>query len=331
MSEKQRRNIAPVSRYWNLGMLMSLSGRRGIFPFYHLASDHHLPHIRHIYNYRDINGFESDLENLLKYYEPLSMSEYLNMENRPRGKRFMVLSFDDGLAECYHPVVPILQSKGVPALFLLNNRFIDNRGLFFRYKASLLINRVTEDRKAMERAAEFLIIPEEQVVRALLMVNYRQQSLLDALAPVVELDFQRYLEEKPVYLTGAQVEEMMGMGFEIGSHSDDHADFSMLEHREIIDRVTGSLKDLKERFGEDVTPYFSFPFTTHGLSSMVVHELLDNGHSGALLGTAGLKITGRKDYIQRIPMEALDMPAMDTLKAEYLYYILKKPLGKNRI
>ena len=49
----------------------------------------------------------------------------------------------------------------------------------------------------------------------------------------------------------------------------------------------------------------------------------------ALLGTAGLKKTGRKGFIQRIPIEALDLPAGDALKAEFFYYLLKKPLGKN--
>lgn len=330
MSGKNRRRIAPVSRYVGLETLIGMSGRRDIFPFYHLISDKPLPHIRHMYSYRDIRGFETDLEYMLKYFEPIGMSEYLRMVNRPRGKRFMVLSFDDGLAECYDHIVPVLKRKGVPALFLLNNRFIDNHDLFYRYKASLLVERVTGNRAALESVAEFLAVPEEQVVRALMMVNYRQRSLLDALAPVAEVDFRRYLDENPVYLDSAQIREMVDQGFGIGGHSDDHADFSLLEPGEIREQVAASLDDLEERFGS-VTRYFSFPFTTSGIPAMVIHGLLDNGTADALLGTGGLKITGRKEYIQRIPMEALGLPAMDTLKAEYLYYILKKPLGKNRI
>jgi peptidoglycan/xylan/chitin deacetylase (PgdA/CDA1 family) len=331
MSEKPRRNIAPYSRLLNLDVLIRLAGRKVIFPFYHLASDRLLPHIRHIYPYPGTTDFESDLDAMLKVFEPVSLTDYLRKGDGSIKKARMVLSFDDGLAECYHHVIPILLRKGIPALFLLNNRFIDNREMFFRYKASLLIDRVLEDREALLKVAEFLVIPEEQVVRALLMVNFRQRALLDSLAPVAAIDFGHYLEKCPVYLTSSQVREMMDLGFEIGGHSDDHADFSILTRHEILEKITGSLKDLEERFGKSAARYFSFPFTTAGIPEVMIHEILDGGHALALLGTAGLKITGRKEYIQRIPMEPLGMPAMDTLKAEYLYYILKKPLGKNRI
>jgi hypothetical protein len=61
----------------------------------------------------------------------------------------------------------------------------------------------------------------------------------------------------------------------------------------------------------------------------VINSLLDKGTATALLGTAGLKRTGRRDYIQRIPMEGSAASALETLQTEYLYYLLKKPIGKN--
>jgi hypothetical protein len=98
----------------------------------------------------------------------------------------------------------------------------------------------------------------------------------------------------------------------------------------MVTQVSSSIKDLQKRFDIE-TAYFSFPFTSDGIPFRVIDKLLDEGSATALLGTAGLKRTGRRAFIQRIPMETYSSPAMDTLKAEYLYYLLKRPLGKNRL
>jgi len=191
-----------------------------------VVSDYHLPHIRHLYRYRRIQEFEHDLDEMLKWFEPVSFEEYLKSEGN--GKRRMVLSFDDGLAECHEIIAPLLLRKGIPAVFFLNNHFIDNRGLFFRYKASLIIDEILSDCKSKEKASEFLVIPKEQVVKAIRMVNFSQQALLDELARKVEVDFVDYMREDPVYLNSQQVEELVKWGFEIGGHSPDHSDFSSL-------------------------------------------------------------------------------------------------------
>ena len=97
-------------------------------------------------------------------------------------RKQMVLSFDDGLVECHQVIAPLLMTKGVPATFFLNNHFIDNRDLFFRYKASLIIDQVISECKTREKAAEYLAIPEQQVPEAIRMIKFGQQVLLDELA-----------------------------------------------------------------------------------------------------------------------------------------------------
>jgi peptidoglycan/xylan/chitin deacetylase (PgdA/CDA1 family) len=330
MSDRSRRIISPFARHLNLKLLIRASGQPVIFPFYHVVSDRQLPHLKHLYRHRDIRGFEADLDDLLRLFEPASLTDYLKEATPGKKRGTMVLSFDDGLAECYHHIAPMLKRKGVPALFFLNNRFIDNREIFFRYKASILVDRALEDQSAKTRMAAFLEIPELQVADALLMVNYRQQAILEALAQQVEVDFGQYLADTPVYLTSPQVKELIHWGFEIGGHGADHADFSMLSGEEILEQVRGSLGDLKQRFGESLPGFFSFPFTSHGIPGEVISALLEGKIAAALLGTAGLKRTRRHNYIERIPMETLGMPALETLKAEYLYYLLKEPLGRNR-
>jgi peptidoglycan/xylan/chitin deacetylase (PgdA/CDA1 family) len=294
------------------------------------VSPESLPHISHLYRVLKPAEFEKDLDQLLATYEPLSLGEYLVGGSHLKGRRAMVLSFDDGLKGCYDYMAPLLKKKGVPACFFLNNRFIDNRGLFYRYKASLLIHRTIQDCRVREQLAEYLKIPKDQVEASLRMIGWEQRELLDTLAVLAEFDYPSYQRAKPVYMSKREIRKLLEWGFEVGGHSSDHMKFSHLDQDQMVTQVRSSIKDLQKRF-DIKTAYFSFPFTSDGVPFRVIDRLLEEGSATALLGTAGLKRTGRRAYIQRIPMEAYSSTALETLKAEHLYYLLKRPLGKNRL
>jgi peptidoglycan/xylan/chitin deacetylase (PgdA/CDA1 family) len=274
--------------------------------------------------------FERDLDHLLQWFEPVSMGDFLERPAEKKGRRTMVLTFDDGLKECHQYISPILLRRGIPATFFLNNQFIDNRGLFYRYKASLLVDRVRGDISLMQRAAAFLKIPENRLEESVLMIGYAQRALLDKLAGELELDFSAYLQSSPVYMDSSEIKEMLGWGFEIGGHSTNHLEFSSLDPAEMILQVRSSLDDLRKRFGTS-RGYFSFPFTSDGVPETVIDTLLDGKIADALLGSAGLKRTGKRAYIQRVPMEQFEAPALRVLKAEYLYYLFKRVAGRDRL
>lgn len=129
-------------------------------------------------------------------------------------------------------------------------------------------------------------------------------------------------------MTTAQVKELLKWGFHLGGHGLDHPEFYRMKEREIVSQVSNSTRDLQERFG--IRPVcFAFPFTSDGIPEKVIDQLLDDGVADVLFGTAGLKRTGRDRFIQRIPMESLNRPALQVLRTEYLYYLLKAPLGQN--
>ena len=325
------RKILSVPAGWMpLQSMIALSGQATIFPFYHVVSDRPLPHIRHLYPFRDPDRFGSDLESMLRLFEPVQLEDYLDGTVQGGRRPRMVLTFDDGLAECHSVIAPLLKKKGIPAIFFLNNRFIDNRDLFFRYRASILMDRVSSDREACRKAAEFLVVPEDQVIRALRMVAGPRIPLLDPLASELGLDFQRYMEKQPVYMTTAQIRDLLGWGFAIGGHGAEHEEFTSMEKDEMVRQVRESVEDLRARFGIS-TAWFSFPFTSKGVPGSVIRDLLEGNVAGALFGTAGLKETGLRRFIQRIPMESMPGSAMSRLKTEYLYYLLKMPLGRNRL
>ena len=330
MKEGIRNILTTMARPMNLDRLITWSGQDSFFPFYHTVSPEALPHVSHLYRVIKLASFENDLEQLLLRFEPVSLEDYLENRGVKKGRRRMVLTFDDGLKECYDIIAPMLIKKGIPATFFLNNRFIDNKGLFYRYKASLLVRQVRDDCRAKEKVADFLKIDKEQVEASIKMIAWDQRALLDVLAGEAELDYASYLRTRPVYLSSGEIKKLLYWGFEVGGHSSDHMDFSGLDPDQMIEQVRSSIKDLQKRFGIH-TAYFSFPFTSDGVPRKVVDTLLDQGSATALLGTAGLKRTGKHEYIQRTPMEQYNTPALETLKTEYFYYLLKMPLGRNRL
>ena len=333
MRKKIQNSLLSVANSIPIENLIKWSGYSSVFPFYHTVSDRFLPHIAYLYRVRKSSDFERDLDQMLRWFEPVGLSEYLEHAGEKKagsGKRQMVLTFDDGLKECYGVIAPILKRKGIPAVFFLNNRFIDNKTLFFRYKASLLIHQAREDCRVREGISEFLKIPQEQIERSILMIDYSRRALLDALARVADFEFTAYLHSHPVYMTTEEIDEMISWGFDIGGHSADHIEFNGLDPEEMIRQVIMSMDDLKLRFG--ITKrFYAFPFTSDGVPRKVIDALLEEHDISALMGTAGMKRTGNELFIQRIPMEHSKAPAMDILKAEYLYYLLKMPMGRNRL
>jgi peptidoglycan/xylan/chitin deacetylase (PgdA/CDA1 family) len=308
------------------------SGLRAIFPFYHAISDHILPHTRHLYKLRTTAGFEADLDYLLRYFDPLSMHELLEgTTSSKRQKPCMVLSFDDGLVQCHREIMPMLLSKGIPATFFVNNDFIDNKGLFFRFKASLLLEQLSLTSKAeRERAAGILQCRVKDIGRMLGNLGHRERELCDRVAECWNYDFADYLSANPVYLSSSQIREMIGHGFEFGTHGFDHPMFSMLSARESLDHIRQCMEDLQMRFGLEYR-YFSFPFTDYGVREETIEELFRRDLIDAGFGTAGLKEDRWPGYHQRVPMEFGDLDAKSILKGELNRRRVRKFLGNNRV
>ena len=110
-------------------------------PFYHTVSDKKLPYILN-YPYRNSAEFEKELDYFLNYFKPVAL-DYLLKNPKPKEKVFH-LSFDDGLKECSHIIAPVLLRKGIPATFFVNPGFVDNKTLFHRYKASVVLSELNK-------------------------------------------------------------------------------------------------------------------------------------------------------------------------------------------
>lgn len=319
--------------------LIKLSGQQLFLPVYHLVCNEAPPHIKHLYQTRNEKLFRQDLDYLLKHFEPLTF-EALNatvLQGKSLQKPGFFLTFDDGLREIYDVVAPILIEKGVPAAFFLNSAFHDNKALFYRYQVSVLIEKLQQ--KTVPDSAKKLVaqtLLEKQLLKpgdlknSLLAINFNSRDVLPELAEILEVDFEEYLKTQKPYLTTAQTQELIKQGFYIGAHSHDHPEYRLVSLQEQLKQTFTSIDFLTQKFN---LPYrwFAFPFTDEGVSRKFFVEIFKENKVQLSFGSAGLKHDSFPQHLQRFPMEGTLQSAEELIKTEYVYYLAKAPLGKNKI
>jgi peptidoglycan/xylan/chitin deacetylase (PgdA/CDA1 family) len=311
--------------------LQKVSNQHLILPFYHAISDPEMPHVKHLYAVKGVRAFTKDLDFLLKHYTPIGYNQFLEItssQSLPQKPSFL-LSFDDGLREFYDVIAPILLQKGVPAICFLNSSFVDNKDLFYRYKSSLLIDRIKKE-PTLIKAIQSLLGGPQNTVEKILSITYQNKDLLNELATLMNFSFSDFLLNQAPYLTGDQIKSLVKQGFYFGGHSIDHPEYQFISLHEQIRQTKESIESICSTFSIDYK-IFSFPFTDHNVSKEFFSYLMVNGIADNTFGCAGQKRDVVPNNFQRIPFEMKGLTGKQILNAELLYYLLKIPMGKNMV
>lgn len=326
-----------------LDLLINITGQRLVFPFYHVVSDEILPHVRNLYSVKSVKVFRKELDFFLRHYQPLDVEdvESLAQSGEKYSKKGILLSFDDGHRECFEIIAPILQEKGIPAIFFVNSAFVDNQALFFRYKVSLCIERLNtlpEKHFILSKISSLIGLPfaNKQMIRKyLLSLGYHEEKMIQAIADVLAVSFEDFLKTSQPYLSSCQISNLLANGFRIGAHSIDHPYYYKIPFSEQVRQTEASLIFLENKFGIK-EKYFSFPFTDFCVSAAFFRYFYDTKDKNSprlnlSFGCAGLKIEKEPLHFQRIPMETGKANISKRLLSTYLGFILKSVIGKNSI
>ncbi|MFY0630032.1 MAG: polysaccharide deacetylase family protein [Flavobacteriaceae bacterium] len=311
-----------------LKTLIRLSNRPMLVPFYHMVSDDENTFADYLYTPRKIKTFKEDLKVLLKHYRVVSLEDFIKL-SRQKGKHkkpFVHLTFDDGLANFYDVVAPILHKEKIPATVFVNTDFIDNKRLFYRYKASLLIQfyqRATDDEKQVFHR---FLNTKSNVKEKLLAINFHQEKELDQLAENAGYSFSSFLEKEQPYLTSHQIKELINKGFTIGAHSKNHPLFSNLTLDEQVVQAKESIAWLQENFQVDYKA-FSFPFTDLGVTKDFFFKM--ESEFDVSFGTSGIKKDVQPTNYQRISFELAQTNLGLFLLKQYTKYFFKIPFNKH--
>lgn len=331
-----KKHITVINRFVSLRQMMKLSGQSHVFPFYHCVSDNDLPHIKHLYPVISTKKFSSDIDFFLKNYHPVSTSKLVQQikgKENP-SERCFYISFDDGLKEFYEVAAPILVAKGIRAACFVNTDFIDNKAMFYRMKAGLLFERMRN--KKLTKTESILIkeIFASQNLRYekesdIFHIRSDNQNLLDSIGEILEVDFNEYSQINKPYLSLNQIQSLISNGFTIGSHSTSHPNYEKLDEKSQLKETLGSVSFLKNNFHQNEI-LFSFPFTDFNVKKSFFEQIA--GEIDLTFGTANMKKDEIVTNLQRIPMERAEYKdAESILKAEYLFFILKKMVGRHII
>lgn len=305
-----------------------------IFPFYHAISNNPPIHLKNLYSIKNVQQFKTDIDFLLKNYNVINFQD---IQNHFRGikkitKPSFFLSFDDGLSEIYNIVAPILKQKGLPAIFFINSDFVDNKDLFFRYKLSIIINKLISEKSQNLEIKNILKkrnLFNITILESLSSIQHSNKEILDPVAQLLNISFENYLKTKKPYLTSNQIIELQKQGFIIAAHSKSHPLYSSLTIEDQLNQTKECINFVQKKFPSK-NNLFAFPFSDDGVKIDFFEQLFAETEIDFTFGTAGIKKDSFSKNIQRIPMEN-GKTAKQILKYEYFYYILKSFIRKNTI
>lgn len=309
---------------------MNLAGQKLLLPFYHMVSDDRDSFAKYLYPPRKVEVFKRDLECLLKYYEPVDL--LCLIEHAQNKKLFQKpvfhLTFDDGLSNFYEVVAPILEAKGVPSTFFVNTDFVDNKDLFYRYKASLLIQKL-EDQKAKYSAVIKSCFQEHQSFKdQLLKVDYAGAPWLDDLANKMGFSFNAFLQDEKPYLSKIQIKSLIKRGFTIGAHSKNHPLYAEIPIQEQYLQTEESISYIQKHFNVSYRA-FSFPFSDVGVGKQFFEKM--STKLDISFGTSDQKEDEVSNNFQRISFELADDNIARFLNRSNSKFLLRRLLSRHKI
>ncbi len=319
-----KNKIAPLlGTFFDFVPFQKIMGRVEIpfLPFYHVVGEmEELPHISNLYIARTQKQFEEDLDFFLQYFEPISLEEMICFDKKNK-KPVFHLSFDDGLRQVYDITLPILEKKGIPATIFFNTNFIDNKELFFRYKVSLLIEKIKLKEISEIEINELGIHPEN-----LLNINDIHHPIFEPFQAL----FDEFLKSYQPYMNSRQINDLIDRGFTIGAHSENHPHYSNLTLPQQIKQTKNSIDFLVQKFNLNYRA-FSFPFTDYNIQHQFFNRIKKNKMADIVFGCAGLKKEKADFHWQRVAMEGTEKNAEKILREEYLYSYFSKFLGQQTV
>jgi peptidoglycan/xylan/chitin deacetylase (PgdA/CDA1 family) len=178
----------------------------------------------------------------------------------------VLLTFDDGYRDNHDTALPILMRHGVPAIFFVATRYVEERKLFWWDRISYLV-------KHSPREVFSLSYPKPQNI---FIGSTREQRLhgarrvMAAIKSHYELDLARYLDAvesasgvtlpraeelamvDKLMMTWDQVRALRAAGMSVQSHTREHRVLYTLSENSLRSELEGSKRDLENVLGERI-------------------------------------------------------------------------------
>lgn len=209
--------------------------------------------------------FEDQMRFLQTHFEILSFGELLQRWKHNEwetGKRYCVITFDDGWLDNYLYAYPILRRLGIPATIFLATGFIGTREWFWPDKLAFLLRHSYGSKHARAEKALKARAPHDEFDRA---IDQTIESWKSKRRDEIEKDLTHLsqtlglcLPEERNLLSWEEVLEMSRDNVSFGSHSWSHAILTRLAPQELGKEIHDSMRHLQDR-GVNWVPVFCYP------------------------------------------------------------------------
>ncbi len=288
-----------VAKAVPLSVYRMLVRRKVVHFFYHSVSEEPPAHLRHLYACKSPMAFETDLLYLKSNFHPITYQQLADAvsKKQPLPRNAAMLSFDDGLAECYTTIRPLLIKHDIPAIFFIPAMVVDNQEMLYRHKVSLCIEKAgqLEPELQREKFTELgsrlgLAFPEmKSFVLWIKGLKDADRERLEAACQAVGVNIRDYLDKHCPYLTGDQMRQLKSDGFTLGAHGVRHVKFNLLGEADMEDELRKSCRMVGEISGEERVP-FAFPFSASGVDREALRRIAGRSpEAGLLFNTKGFR------------------------------------------
>jgi peptidoglycan/xylan/chitin deacetylase (PgdA/CDA1 family) len=305
-----------------------------LLPYHHVVSNDSIPHISQLYAFKNVQQFTDDLDFLLKNYKPIQADvlakAVYNNTTIPPGS--FLLTFDDGFREVYDTIAPVLEKKGVPAIFFINPAFVDNRELFYRCKISLLIDELkNKETELLPVYSKVLASAPDinTIIETLKKLNQNNARVLDILADLIKFSFDDYLEKRKPFLTSSQIIDLHKRGFTIGAHSMNHPYYNLLSVEEQVKQTIDSCNYVKELLSIKEC-HFSFPHSDTGISQATI-DAINQQQTGLLFGIQNQKKELHNRILHRFNAERPETDANALIKGQVILNSIQQLTGRDTV
>jgi peptidoglycan/xylan/chitin deacetylase (PgdA/CDA1 family) len=210
--------------------------------------------------------FEAQIAYLADRYSFVSIAQVLDfLEGGSLPPNPVLITFDDGYAECVERALPILLRHRARAAFFIATDFIDRREIMWWDKLSLLLCRTerprlelsypfpvvfdTSSRKARDLALAYLV--------AIVKTHYAldlprfMRAVEEAAGVTVDADEERALADRHL-MTWSQISTLYEAGMDIGSHTCSHRVLQTLSPGQLARELEGSRRAIERHVGAPV-------------------------------------------------------------------------------
>lgn len=188
-------------------------------PYQHLVSSEKVDYATGIHHYRSLGQFKKEIDLVLKWFYPLSPSqlkEHLEY-GTPIPKKSVLFSFDMGLKNQYEIIAPVLQEKGIPALFMIRRELIGNNNLWIPYCKGFLLNVLQNEILSISqqvRLYDLLGHPSQQSQR-ILQLKTCDLHILHEIESFLGIEHPNQ-KEASIFMDEFHINQLQSKGFTIG-------------------------------------------------------------------------------------------------------------------